>query len=98
MDATDKDASHFIACYIDLLMRSDERWDSLFKAEQILHELCARLREMQIPTLQVDLVVRRAHIGSRADRPWRDQLFDGLRSVGERCAISIGGMSCSFAQ
>ncbi len=66
MDATDKDASHFIACYIDLLPRSDERWDSLSKAEQACTELCVRLRDIKLRRCRVDLVVRRAHIGSDA--------------------------------
>ena len=67
MDATDKDASHFIACYVDLLPRSDQRWNSLSKAEHACAELCMRLRDIELRCCRVDLVVRGAHIESGAN-------------------------------
>jgi hypothetical protein len=62
LDATTEEAQHVIACYVDLLMRSDQQWTLPLTAERSCRALCARLREMQIRCCRVDLVVRRAHI------------------------------------
>ncbi|MGA8088894.1 MAG: hypothetical protein WCA10_16580 [Terracidiphilus sp.] len=69
LDATREEAQHAIACYVDLLMRSDQQWNSQFKAEQSCREVCARLREIPLRCCRVDLVVRRALI-----EPERDDL------------------------
>ena len=60
LDASHEEAEHAIACYVDLLMRSDQQWNFPFKAEQSCRELCDRLREIPLRCCRVDLVVRRA--------------------------------------
>jgi hypothetical protein len=67
LHATGEDASHSIACYVDLLLRSDQRWNSLSKAEHACTEVCMRLRDVRLSRCRVDLVVRRACIGSGVD-------------------------------
>jgi hypothetical protein len=62
LDAVGADASHAIACYVDLLMRGDRQWDHPLKAEMALRELCGRLRDTPLRQCRVDMVVRRAHI------------------------------------
>jgi hypothetical protein len=62
LDATREEAQCAIACYVDLLMRSDQAWNFPFKAEQSCRALCERLREIPLGCCRVDLVVRRANI------------------------------------
>ena len=67
LSATSEEAKFAIACYIDLLMRSDHVWDSPMKAEQTCREICARLREIPLRCCRVDLVVRRAQVAAGND-------------------------------
>lgn len=62
LDARGAEGSYAIACYVDLLMRSDQQRDLPFKVELTCRELCARLRDIPLRRCRVDLVVRRAHI------------------------------------
>ena len=62
LDAADAEASHAVACYIDLLMRSDLQWNLPFEAERACREWCGRLRQIALRRCRVDLVVRRALI------------------------------------
>lgn len=62
LDATSEDAQSVIACYVDLLMRSDQRWNFPFEAERSCRALCVRLREIALRCCRVDLVIRRAHV------------------------------------
>lgn len=58
--ATTEESKFAMACYIDMLMRSDRVWDSAMKAEQTCREICARLHEIPMRCCRVDLVIRRA--------------------------------------
>ena len=62
LGATGAEATQAVACYVDLLMRGDHRWNLPLEAEQACREWCARLREKPLRRCKVDLVVRRAHI------------------------------------
>jgi hypothetical protein len=62
LDAAAAEASHAIACYVDLLMRSDLQWDLPRDTEIACRELCARLRDIPLRRCRVDMVIRRAHI------------------------------------
>ncbi|MGC1421418.1 MAG: hypothetical protein WA815_03665 [Terracidiphilus sp.] len=62
LDAARAEANHAVACYVDLLMCGDERWDLPSRAELVCRELCARLRDIPLRCCRVDLVVRRAHV------------------------------------
>ena len=64
LEARGEEATHAIACYVDLLMRSDQQWNSLFEAERSCKKLCARLRDMPLRRCRIDLVVRGAQIKS----------------------------------
>jgi len=62
LEARSEEATHFFACYIDLLMPNDQRWNSVSEAERDGKELCARLRDIPLRRCRVDLVIRQAHI------------------------------------
>ena len=85
LDATSQEAQHAIACYIDLLMRSDQQWNLPFKAERFCRTLCVRLHEMQLRCCRVDLVIRRAHV-----RP-------DLNDLGTTAYLTACGRSASDA-
>jgi hypothetical protein len=54
------EAQFTIACYIDLLWRSDEVWNSVSRAERHCRELCRQMHEIPLQCCRIDLVVRRA--------------------------------------
>jgi len=62
LDATFEQAQNALACYVDLLMRSEPRWSSPLEAEGYCRALCDRLRTIPLRCCRVDLVIRRAHI------------------------------------
>ncbi|WP_348264806.1 hypothetical protein P8935_09765 [Telmatobacter sp. DSM 110680] len=64
LDAAGEESSHSIACYVDLLMRSDQQWNLPFKAERSCKVLCAQLRNIPLRCCRIDLIVRQAHIES----------------------------------
>jgi hypothetical protein len=62
--ASSKDEAQFvIACYIDMLMRSDQVWRVPAGAERDCRRFCAGLREIRLRCCRVDLVIRRARAG-----------------------------------
>lgn len=67
LDAAATDAEHAMACYIDLLLRSDQRWDEPSKAERECKLLCEKLRGTALRRCRVDIVVRRAIIAGIDD-------------------------------
>jgi len=67
LSASGDEAKFAIACYIDVLMRSDQVWNSPFKAEQDCRKLCARMREVPLRCCRVDLVIRRARAADLND-------------------------------
>ena len=62
LDALAESALHAIACYIDLLPRSDQQWPLPKMAISACEALCARLRPIQLPRCRVDLIIRSAFI------------------------------------
>jgi len=62
LGATHEEAQYTVACYVDLLMRSDQVWNSPFKAEQSCRDLRNRLRKVPLRCCRIDLVIRRAHV------------------------------------
>ena len=65
--ATKEDGKSAVACYIDLLMRTDQVWDSPVKAEQACRQICARLHEIPMQCCRVDMVIRKAVAGDTND-------------------------------
>ena len=60
LDARPAEASFAIACYIDLLPWTDDRWPSAQDAVAECQALCARLRRAALRCCRADLVLRRA--------------------------------------
>jgi hypothetical protein len=62
MDAEPANAAHAVACYIDLLPRSDQQWNLPEQAASACKSFCERLRAIPLRCCRVDLVVRHALI------------------------------------
>ena len=67
LSATTDEAKFALACYIDILMRSDQVWNFPHRAEKDCRSLCARLREIPLRRCRIDLVVRRALVADVND-------------------------------
>jgi hypothetical protein len=63
VDAQADETDHRAACYIDLLLRSDQVWNLPLEAEHDCKQLCTRLRRIPLRCCRVDLVIRRAVVG-----------------------------------
>ncbi len=62
LDAPAESAIHAMACYIDILPRSDQRWPSPNLAIYTCKRICAHLLSVPLRGCRADLVVRRALI------------------------------------
>jgi len=62
LDADDREGKCALACYIDLLPRSDRRWPSTDQAVAQCRMICARLHNQPLRCCRADLIVRQAHI------------------------------------
>jgi hypothetical protein len=60
LDAVSSDASHVIACYIDVLPAGVSRWPSPDPAIEWCKQLCRQIRSRQLSCCRADLIVRRA--------------------------------------
>ena len=67
MDASAENATHTIACYIDLLRRNDQSWKVPIEAERDCRDLCEKLRADLLRNCRVDIVVRRAMAADGSD-------------------------------
>ena len=67
MNSPADEAAHAVACYIDLLPRSEQRWNIPAKAEWQCRDLCAGLRVIELARCRVDLVVRKAVVAGADD-------------------------------
>jgi hypothetical protein len=67
LDAPHDQAFYFLACYIDVLMRSGQVWNFPFEADQSCRQLCDRLRALDLRCCRVDIVVRRALVAETND-------------------------------
>lgn len=62
LEADSEEGKFALAGYIDVLMRNDQAWDSLFKVEQACRSLCNELHEIPLRCCRVDIVVRKARV------------------------------------
>lgn len=65
MDATGEEGKWAVACYIDLLPRSDQQWQSPEAAVDACRSICLHLHGARQRCCRADLVVRRAWVGSQ---------------------------------
>lgn len=65
MEATDEEGKWAVACYIDLLPRTDQQWKSPEAAVDACRSVCCYLHEVRLGNCRADLIVRRAWIGSQ---------------------------------
>lgn len=62
LDATPEAARYAVACYIDLLPRSDQQWTLPEMAVAACETFCARLHSVPLTRCRADFIVRRAFI------------------------------------
>ncbi|HTB95821.1 MAG TPA: hypothetical protein VK716_02340 [Terracidiphilus sp.] len=62
LDAPPESAQHALACYIDLLPRSDQQWSFPAKAVADCKALCAHLRSVALRCCRADFIVRGAFL------------------------------------
>lgn len=62
LDAPPEAARYAVACYIDLLPRSDQQWPIPQLAIAASETLCARLHSAPLSSCRADLIIRRAFI------------------------------------
>ena len=62
LDAPTGSAEHALACYIDLLPRSDQQWSFPAKAVADCKALCAHLRSVALRCCRADFIVRGAFL------------------------------------
>lgn len=62
LDAVTDEATHALACYIDLLPRRDGQWSSPSEIERECRRICAGISTRSLRCCRVDLVIRRAHM------------------------------------
>jgi hypothetical protein len=67
LDAPPASSVHAVACYIDLLPRSDQQWAVPTRIDAWCKALCARLHSIPLRCCRVDLVIRRALIAPDAN-------------------------------
>lgn len=67
LDAHRNEAVHSLACYIDVLMRSDRLWNTPSDAEKSCRQICERLQTVALRNCRIDLVVRRALVAEADD-------------------------------
>jgi hypothetical protein len=75
-----------MACYVDLLPKSDQQWPTPPTIEAACKQLCAALRAEPLRSCRVDLVLRRALIA------------DGRMDMGITAYITACGATPSAAQ
>ena len=85
LDATREEARHAIACYVDLLRRSDQQWDSPSKAEQFLQDVVRAIAEMYRSGAAESMWWFAGHISSQIYTIWARQHIsphvDGRRAM-----------------
>lgn len=67
LDAAPETATHALACYIDLLPRSDQQWPIPPCIAAACKAACERLRTVPLGCCRVDLVARQASIAPGID-------------------------------
>ena len=62
LDALPELAGTAVACYIDLLPKSDQQWCAPSRVEHECRALCGRLHAIPNPCCRADFVIRRARV------------------------------------
>lgn len=68
MDATEEEGKWAIACYIDLLPRTEQQWRSPEAAVDACQSFCFHLHQASLRCCRADFIVRGAWIGSQQQR------------------------------
>ena len=64
LDAPREAALHAVACYVDLLPRGDQHWDTQAATAAWCRNICALLRALPMRSCRADLIVRHAMLFS----------------------------------
>jgi hypothetical protein len=107
LDASTGCATHAMACYIDLLPRSDRQWRLKDKVADACSGFCDRMHAVPLRCCRADLVIRRAIIeahqdaAQRMDSDGRDLgitgYFMGCGSSAAQAGVALKGALDAFA-
>ncbi len=67
LDAPLDSTTHAIACYIDILPKSDTQWEGQAMVVAACKSLCLGLRSVPLRCCRVDLIIRRADMTERVE-------------------------------
>lgn len=84
MEASAEEGKCAIACYVDLLPRTNQQWPCPEEAVAACRSLCARLREIPLGCCRADLVVRAAWIAP-------DRKTTGITAYLTACGVTLEG-------
>ena len=90
MEASAEEGKCAIACYVDLLPRTDLQWASLQQTVSACRSLCARLREQPLRCCRTDLIVRGAWIAP-------GQIAMGITAYLTACGATLEDASAVLA-
>ena len=90
MEANAEEGKCAIACYVDLLPRTNRQWPSIEQTVAACRSLCARLRETRLRCCRADLIVRGALIGP-------DPMTLGITAYLTACGATLEDASAVLA-
>jgi hypothetical protein len=92
LDAPADSGAHALACYIDLIPRSDGRWLETDTAVDVCRRICASLHGIPLRACRVDLIIRSASLA----RVGTDLAVDGME-LGATAYVTACGASSGDA-
>jgi hypothetical protein len=90
LDAPAESGLNALACYIDLLPRSDGRWRKSDKAVDGCRRICSLLHGISLRGCRVDLVIRRALLAAKGIGLKAEEVDLGVTAYVTACGASSG--------
>jgi len=97
LDAKIEDARYGVACYIDLLPRSDQQWTLPKMAIAACEKFCLQLRSVPLTCCRADLIVRRAFITPELEDFGITAYLTACGCDEDTAAVHLGGALAAFA-
>ena len=97
LDAPIADALLARVCYVDLLSREEERWDSVDAVASACRGICDRLRSIPVRACRTDLVIRRAILVSGVETCGVTAYITAAGRDERSAAITLAAALAAFA-
>ena len=91
LGSTGDSAGAALACYIDLLPRSDQQWGAPGEVSSDCEWICDRLHALRLSGCRIDLVIRRAFSGSHTQDL-------GVTAYLTACSKGVGGARARLSE